>query len=85
MVCLWCPAEFKLKILIIVDPLIAKVMVHACDRVSTCRKMTKVLSETTLQGPPTNIHFLKDVISSKRKCGCLKIWHSFQIYILTLK
>ncbi|KAG0648468.1 Urea amidolyase [Hyphodiscus hymeniophilus] len=47
------------------DPLIAKIMVHASDRQSACTKMAKVLSESTLQGPPTNIHFLADVISSK--------------------
>ncbi|TVY80340.1 putative urea carboxylase [Lachnellula suecica] len=47
------------------DPLIAKVMVHAKDRHSACEKMTKVLSESVLQGPPTNIHFLTDVVASK--------------------
>lgn len=60
-------------ILIALDPLIAKVMVHAGDRQAACEKMTRVLSESTLQGPPTNIHFLADVISSKRNV----FYHSY--------
>jgi urea carboxylase len=40
-------------------------MVHARDREAACSKMASVLHETTLQGPPTNIYFLADVISSK--------------------
>jgi len=55
------------KLLTLADPLIAKVMVHANDRRAARSKMTMVLSEATLQGPPTNIHFLADVISSNRK------------------
>ncbi|TAQ89761.1 hypothetical protein B7494_g1936 [Chlorociboria aeruginascens] len=47
------------------DPLIAKIMVHAKDRPTACSKMTKVLSETILQGPPTNVYFLADVLTSK--------------------
>jgi urea carboxylase len=46
------------------DPLIAKVMVHASDRNGACKKMTRVLSEAKLQGPPTNLHFLCDVVAS---------------------
>lgn len=49
------------------DPLIAKVMVHDVDRNAAATKMTKVLRETVLQGPPTNLHFLRDVIASKCK------------------
>ncbi|KUJ11040.1 uncharacterized protein LY89DRAFT_625418 [Mollisia scopiformis] len=47
------------------DPLIAKVMVHAIDRNEACKKMTSVLSEAKLQGPPTNLYFLRDVVASK--------------------
>jgi urea carboxylase len=50
--------------LICSDPLIAKVMVHASDRNGACKKMTRVLSEAKLQGPPTNLHFLRDVVAS---------------------
>ena len=49
------------------DPLIAKVMVHASDREAACKKMTNVLSKARLQGPPTNLLFLQDVVASKRK------------------
>ncbi len=51
--------------LITADPLIAKVMVHASDRQAASKKMISVLSEAKLQGPPTNLHFLSDVVSSK--------------------
>jgi acetyl/propionyl-CoA carboxylase alpha subunit len=46
------------------DPLIAKVMVHASERNGACKKMTRVLSEAKLQGPPTNLHFLRNVVAS---------------------
>lgn len=52
------------------DPLIAKVMVHAKDREEASKKMTKVLSEAKLQGPPTNLHFLRDVVASKCTPQC---------------
>ncbi len=51
-----------------IDPLIAKVMVHAENRVAAAAKMKKVLSMTKLQGPPTNLDFLADVVASKREC-----------------
>lgn len=53
--------------LIYSDPLIAKVMVHASDRNGACKKMTRVLSEAKLQGPPINLHFLRDVVASTCK------------------
>lgn len=53
------------KIASFYDPLIAKVMAHAYSRETVCNKIAKVLFDTTLQGPPTNLHFLKDVISSE--------------------
>jgi urea carboxylase len=49
------------------DPLIAKVMVHASGRERASKKMMNVLSGAKLQGPPTNLHFLRDVVSSYRK------------------
>jgi urea carboxylase len=51
----------------LLDPLIAKVMVHAANRTTAGEKMLSVLTEIKLQGPATNLHFLKDVIASKRK------------------
>jgi urea carboxylase len=53
------------KIASFYDPLIAKAMAHADSRETVCNKIAKVLSDTTLQGPPTNLHFLKDIISSE--------------------
>lgn len=47
------------------DPLIAKVMVHAADRPAAAAKMTAVLRDAKLQGPPTNVQFLADVVTSK--------------------
>ena len=64
----WDP---NLRNLIVVDPLIAKVMVHASGRHAAAQKMTRVLSEAKLQGPPTNLHFLRDVVSSKCKISRL--------------
>jgi biotin carboxylase len=55
----------KLKILTRADPLIAKVMVHANDRIGASKKMSTILSKAKLQGPPTNLHFLRDVVSTK--------------------
>lgn len=47
------------------DPLIAKIMVHDIDRPAAASKMTKVLKDTVLQGPPTNLDFLGDVIATQ--------------------
>ncbi|RFU25545.1 hypothetical protein B7463_g10792, partial [Scytalidium lignicola] len=47
------------------DPLLAKIMVHAVDRPAAAAKLTVVLKDVTLQGPPTNIRFLADVVASK--------------------
>lgn len=44
------------------DPLLAKVMVHARDRNEAIAEMSRVLRETALQGPPTNIDFLLQVL-----------------------
>lgn len=60
-------ALFTLEILKAIDPLIAKVMVHAIDRKEASKKMTDTLSKAKLQGPPTNLHFLRDVVASRCK------------------
>ncbi|KAI9745921.1 MAG: hypothetical protein M1818_000602 [Claussenomyces sp. TS43310] len=46
------------------DPLIAKLMVHDADRPAAIAKMLQILSDTTLQGPATNIQFLSHVVAS---------------------
>lgn len=46
------------------DPLLAKVMVHEADRSAAMLKMLKTLSECVLQGPATNLHYLRAVIAS---------------------
>lgn len=59
----------------------SKVIVNTNNRQSAYTKLIEVLSESTLQGPPTNIHFLADVISSKRKVFLSK--HPYQYKMLT--
>lgn len=39
-------------------------MVHDVDRPTTVAKMARVLYESTVQGTPTNIQFLGEVIQS---------------------
>lgn len=48
-----------------VDPLLAKVMVHDVDRPTAAAKMARVLRESKVQGTPTNIQFLSEVIRSE--------------------
>jgi acetyl/propionyl-CoA carboxylase alpha subunit len=45
------------------DPLIAKLIVHAEDRLSAIRKMGAALRETVLLGVTTNWQFLQDVLA----------------------
>ncbi len=59
------------KIVSFYDPLIAKIMVHDTIRSAAAAKMSRVLSEAILQGPPTNLHFLRDVVASKCKSSRL--------------
>lgn len=44
--------------------MIAKVMVHAVDRPGAIENMKRVLSESVICGPPTNLDFLLGIIES---------------------
>ena len=46
------------------DPMLAKIIVHAPDRESACRKMSQALKDTVYLGIPTNVDFLARVIDS---------------------
>ncbi|CAG7955480.1 unnamed protein product [Penicillium salamii] len=50
------------------DPMIAKVMVHGSNRISSIEKIAKVLSDSTICGPPTNLDFLHSIIQSSQFC-----------------
>lgn len=47
------------------DPLLAKIMVHSHSRPSAASKLSQALLSTTLQGPATNLHFLRSIIVSE--------------------
>ncbi|OQU98351.1 Biotin carboxylase domain-containing protein [Cladophialophora immunda] len=47
------------------DPLLAKVLVHSQNRDHAVEKMVATLTQTKLQGPPTNLDFLIQVLN----CG----------------
>lgn len=51
------------EISIFYDPMIAKVIVWAKDRIVAIDKMVSVLDETIVFGPVTNVSFLKSIIS----------------------
>jgi 3-methylcrotonyl-CoA carboxylase alpha subunit len=44
------------------DPLLTKLVVHAPDRASACRRLSRALADTVYLGVPTNIDFLRRVI-----------------------
>ncbi|KAK4940224.1 hypothetical protein LTR10_019653 [Elasticomyces elasticus] len=46
------------------DPLLAKVIVHSKDRAAATETLLHALQETELQGPPTNLDFLIQVLKS---------------------
>ena len=46
------------------DPMLAKIIVHAPDRESACRKMAQALKDTVYLGIPTNVDFLARIIES---------------------
>lgn len=46
------------------DPLLSKLMVHSTDRMSAVSKMLKALQDCVLQGPATNLDYLRAVIAS---------------------
>ena len=47
------------------DPMISKIVVHAPDRDSACRRLERVLRETVYLGVPTNLQFLLRVVRSE--------------------
>ena len=47
------------------DSMLAKLIVHAPDRRSACRRMAQALRETTYLGIPTNIDFLRRVVEDE--------------------
>ena len=48
------------------DPLLAKVMVHTPDRNNTIKAMDKILSDSRICGPPTNLDFLATIVTDPR-------------------
>ena len=45
------------------DPLLAKVMVHTPSRDHTIKAMHKILSDSRICGPPTNLEFLATIVA----------------------
>ena len=48
------------------DPLLAKVMVHTPNRDSTIKAIRKILSESRICGPPTNLEFLASIVADSQ-------------------
>ena len=48
------------------DPLLAKVMVHTLTRDNTIKAIGKVLSESRIGGPPTNLDFLATIMADPK-------------------
>lgn len=48
------------------DPLLAKVMVHSPNREITVKAIHKMLSESRICGPPTNLEFLAAIVADPR-------------------
>ena len=48
------------------DPLLAKVMVHTPNRDDTIKAIHKVLSESKICGPPTNLEFLASIVADPK-------------------
>jgi acetyl/propionyl-CoA carboxylase alpha subunit len=48
----------------LIDPLLAKIMVHAPSRTEAIALMRSTLANTRLCGPPTNVEFLQAIIDS---------------------
>lgn len=44
------------------DPLLSKLIVHAPDRQTACRRMARALEEVVYLGTPTNVDFLRRVV-----------------------
>ncbi|KAK1146966.1 hypothetical protein N8T08_002293 [Aspergillus melleus] len=48
------------------DPLLAKVMFHAPDRQQAIEGMRKILLESRICGPPTNLGFLAEILAAEK-------------------
>ncbi|KAF1942278.1 hypothetical protein EJ02DRAFT_179337 [Clathrospora elynae] len=48
------------------DPLIAKAMVHSRSREETIAAMRRLLTQSTISGPPTNLEFLAHILDDPR-------------------
>ncbi len=48
------------------DPMLAKLIVHAPDRASACRRMAQALRDSVYLGIPTNVDFLRRVVEDER-------------------
>jgi acetyl-CoA carboxylase biotin carboxylase subunit len=56
------------------DSLLAKLIVHAPDRATACRRMSQALADTVILGLPTNVDFLRRVVDSEGfRTGALRI------------
>lgn len=51
------------------DPLLAKVMIHTPDRGHTVKAIHKILSESRICGPPTNLEFLSTIVADPEFAG----------------
>ena len=51
------------------DPLLAKVMVHTPNRDTTIKAIYKVLSDSRICGPPTNLEFLATIVADHKFAG----------------
>lgn len=50
-----------------IDPLLAKIMVHEESRDEAIASMSVALAQTTLKGPPTNLGLLQAIVQSRGK------------------
>jgi len=56
------------------DPLLAKLVVHAPDRLTACRRLSRALADTVYLGIPTNVDFLRRVVEDEDfRSGRLRI------------
>ncbi|MDY6884277.1 MAG: acetyl-CoA carboxylase biotin carboxylase subunit [Pseudomonadota bacterium] len=51
------------------DPMLAKIIVHADERISAIRKIARALTETQIVGINTNKHFLQNIVQSVAFAG----------------
>lgn len=48
------------------DPMLAKLIVHAADRATACRRLARALRDSDYLGIPTNVDFLRRVVEDGR-------------------